>query len=138
MSTETFTLPVIGHSEALTDLHLDARGLEWTGPDGQDQWMPFACIRLAALARYSDQEWRLRLSGPPGAVIFCSGAQGVASDIAAFVTLARQMIEGAQNAGCGTRYRFQNKPRGPSWFWARIGGKKANGSALIAELPSET
>lgn len=136
MSVEIFRLPLHGQVASATELRLDARGLEWTEANGTDKWMPFACIRLAALGRYADHNWQLRLSGPPGAVVFGSGRDASNADVPVFTDLARRMIEGAARAGCGTQYRFKRDPYGPSWLWARAGQRRVDAAALIGDLPN--
>ena len=135
MSVEVFRLPVAGDAAPVTELRLDARGLEWTEANGHEKWMPFACIRLAAVGRYTDQKWRLRLSGPPGTLTISSGTDAASADVRTFANLAQRMIEGADAAGCGTQFRFKRDPIGPNWLWARTGQKRMNGVALIGDLP---
>lgn|GEM_PF-2528420 len=139
------SLPSVDAPGRRVDWRVDARGLEWTDARGKDRWMPFACVRLATLGHLKKQGWCLRLSGPPGALVFGAGANGAASaeDLAAFRELGQIMIMGASEAGCRARFRRNDGTAGfgLKWaepLWARGGQSVANGQVLVDMLPAQS
>ena len=98
--------------------------------------MPFACIRRVTLGQRPNG-WGLRLSGPPGAVMFGPGPRPASEDLQTFVMLSREMIEGADMAGCRVRFRLNHSRFGPDWLWARCGLKAESGQSLLVNLPNQ-
>lgn len=135
MTPQTFQLPAFDTPNQRVEWRLDARGLEWTGSDGHDRWMPYACIRLATLGNLKDGGWRLRLSGPPGAVIISAGRDTLPEDILAFSDLANKLIQGASGAGCRSKFRLNHKKINPAWLWARLGRDMSTSDGLLQALP---
>jgi hypothetical protein len=135
LPVEVFSLPSLGKNQGRTEWRLDERGLEWTDLNGKDKWMPFACVRLVTLGQ-SEKGWRLRLSGPPGAVTFGTGLAPLPKDLGTFAHLAARMIEGATEVGCSVHFRFNNQTFGPAWLWARCGRKQESGKFLLRKLPN--
>ena len=133
----TFELPAFGTPHRRVEWRLDERGLEWTGADGVERWMPFACIRLATLGDVKKSGWRLRLSGPPGAVIIWAGPDAEQTDVAAFSNLAGKLIQGAHAAGCKARFRVNHKASAPDWLWARLGRKVESEQEMLEILPQK-
>lgn len=134
MRAQTFDLPSAKAATGRILWHLDARGLEWTGADGKESWMPFACVRRATLGNPSGFGWRLRMSGPPGAALIEAGRAAKAADTIAFTKLSVAAVEGVANAGCGTRFAINH---GRVWFdplWARRGRAVSSGAELIEAL----
>lgn len=117
---------------------LDARGLEWTGDDGKDRWMPYACVRRATLGNPRGVGWRLRLSGPPGAALIEAGVGSRQEDLVAFTKLARATIEGAAAAGCGTRFAINHGRPLFDPLWARRGSSASSGAELVEALSAIT
>lgn len=132
---EIFSLPIPGKSDSHMDWRLDARGLEWTDLAGKDRWMPFACVRRATLGHVKRRGWQLRLSGPPGAVMFGSGAELEAQSVDVFTRLAGKMIEGAAATGGRARFCLNHRNISPDWLWARSGRNLQSGEALMSYLP---
>lgn len=97
--------------------------------------MPFACVRWATLGDTPGTGWRLRLSGPPGAAWIEAGAGRDPADIAEFVMLARAIIDGAADTGCGTRFGVNHKRALFGPLWARRARRVVSGSQLSAMLP---
>ena len=128
-------MPGSDASAARINWRLDERGLEWTTVNGSDHWMPFACVRLATMGDLGTRGWRLRLSGPPGAALICSGMQPPSQDLDTFSRLASAMILGAQQAGCRAKFRLNHRPTRPGWLWARGGKPLESGSDLVSVLP---
>ena len=134
----TFRLPAIDDPSRLVEWRLDERGLEWTGTDGHDRWMPYACIRLATLGCLAGRGWQLRLSGPPGVVTITAGEEASPEGLAGFATLAQQLIQGADDAGCRARFRLNHRRLTPQWLWARRGKLMDSGGELARSLPKTT
>ncbi len=137
MSVETFQLPETAEAASVRHWRLDQRGLEWTEPGGRDAWMPFACVRRAVLGNVNGQGWRLRLSGPPGAIVLYAGKSPTSADIEAFSKLGRAMLEGTATAGCRVTFALNHKNVPTGWLWARTGKPVASAGELIAGLPGQ-
>lgn len=118
LEAKHFQLPMVGRAPAsLVDWYLDVRGLEWTSPSGQAQWMPFACIRRMTVGNTSNKGWVVRLSGPPGAIAI--GARMGGGE--AFQQLVLAVADGVQKAGCHPQLAFNNSAYRIGWLWARSG-----------------
>lgn len=140
LSSTVHNLPEPSRPSGRIDWRLDTRGLEWTELSGKDQWMPFACIRLATLGNVAGHGWRLRLTGPPGVALIHAGqAAGQFagdSDLQVFSVLCAALIAGADEAGCRARFRLNHGRALSGWLWSRQGQLMETGAGLVAVLPA--
>ena len=117
---------------------LDSRGLEWSDNDGQDHWMPYACVRLATLGNPGGNGWRLRLGGPPGVALVFAGTDANPDNLSTFSRLSEKLINGANEAGCKARFRLNHGTIKPHWLWARLGEEISAAEALPYLPPVST
>jgi len=98
-------------------------------------------VDAVCLGNLKKQGWCLRLSGPPGALVFGAGENPIAENLAAFSELGRIMVIGAGDAGCRARFRRNDGSAGfglklAEPVWARGGKSVASGQILADMLPA--
>ncbi|MEO0881441.1 MAG: hypothetical protein AAFY34_01800 [Pseudomonadota bacterium] len=132
-------LPDPRSPDDLIEWRLTDTGVEWRNGSFAARWMPFACMRLVCIGHIpSYGGWRMRISGPPGAIIIASGTPGTpeTEDAArAFTDLAREIVASAATAGVGTTLRWNDRALWPPFLWARVGGSVRAADEILDLLP---
>ncbi|MEO1405196.1 MAG: hypothetical protein AAFV54_01730 [Pseudomonadota bacterium] len=124
MST-VYRLPDPLSTDAFIEWELTETGLEWEGGRFGAPWMPFACMRHICVGYVPTLGgWRMRISGPPGAILIAeSWPRSKAGDdyFDTFLSLARKVVGEATAVGCGPKLRRNDRPIWPALLWSRLG-----------------
>ena len=138
MTERVFALPDPRRPSGDISWQLTDTGLEWQGGTFRAKWMPYACMRTITLGNVPAMGgWRLRVSGPPGAVLITPGQRDMRDmpeKIPVFAALCEQLLRGAEGAGTA-KYRYNPNPLQPGALWARFGQTVRGAQALIDRLP---